>query len=242
MHADYDPKLIGECAALIPKELEARSGKVFYAGRAAFGAPSPIYILGLDPGGHAEDHPDETIGQHTERVLHRYDEEWSALFDEVWIPGRIARTPGEAPMQKRLRHFPTELGLEPRRVPMSNVIFLRSQSEAALDAADEATAERTRPFHLRVIERLRVQLVVCLGQKAGDRVKSWLGAHEPIGRWEERNERRWAATAWSSGTAGPRVAILPQPSRADWTNPAADPSPFVRRLLEQVSSGTSASS
>lgn len=70
-------------AALVPKELAARSGEVFYAGRAAFGATCPIYLLGFKPGGHEEDHPEETIGEHTRWVLKEWPPEWTALLDEV---------------------------------------------------------------------------------------------------------------------------------------------------------------
>jgi hypothetical protein len=237
--ADYDPKLIEEFAALIPEKLEGRSGKVFYAGRAAFGAPSPIYILGFNPGGYAEDHPDETIGQHTERVLHRYDHHWSALFDEVWRPRRTCYPKGEAPMQRRVRHPLEELGLDPRRVPMSNIIFVRSPRQAKLSRQDAETAALVWPFHLRVIDKLRIRMVLCLGQKATDYVQRQLDEREFVDAWKEKDENRsWHCEAWRSSSTGRLIVRLTHPSVADWTNPAADPSPFVRRLLDQVSSGT----
>jgi|DewCreStandDraft_4_1066084.scaffolds.fasta_scaffold11449_3 hypothetical protein len=72
---DDDRRLIDRLAALVPKGLEARSGKEFCGGRAVCGPPCPIYLQGLEPGGHGEDDPEETIGEHTWRVL------------EEWLPG-----------------------------------------------------------------------------------------------------------------------------------------------------------
>lgn len=241
MPADYDPELIEEFAALIPRQLEARSGKVSYAGRVAFGAPSPIYILGFNPGGHDEDHPDETIGQHTRRVLHEYDDHWSALREEEWVPEGKKSPACQSPRQHSLLHLLDKLERDPGRVPMSNVAFIRSPSAAELGAEDAGTAEATRDFHLHVIERLQVRLVVCIHRTAGEIVTGWLDAHQFIDRWQEQNRRKWSATARRSPSRRVVVAILPDPSRGGWINPAADPSPFVRRLLDQVSSGTAAS-
>lgn len=233
MAQDYDPSLIERFAALVPKELEGRSGKVFYAGRAAFGAPCPIYLLGFNPGGHEEDHPDETIGEHTRRVLETWSPEWTALIDEVWRPGRRVFPPGEAPGQRRLRHLLKGLGLEPRRVPMSNVIYVRSPRSEHLDEADLGLVARLWPFHRAVIETLRVRVVVCLGGKAGSVVRERLGTTRLVDRFVERNDRQWSSEAWRNED-GLGVAVLTHPSVADWTNPAADPTPLVRGLLERV--------
>lgn len=46
-------------ARLVPAELWFRSGAVFYSGRAAFSRPSPIYLLGINPGGD----PNEIVDQ-----------------------------------------------------------------------------------------------------------------------------------------------------------------------------------
>ncbi len=233
MAQDYDPGLIERFAALMPKELAGRSGKVFYAGRAAFGAPCPIYLLGFNPGGHEEDHPDETIGEHTRRVLEEWSPEWTALLDEVWRPGRTPFPPGDAKRQRNILHFLELLGLDPRRVPHSNVIFVRSPRSEDLSDADLALAERLWPFHRAVIQSLGVRVVVCLGKEAGNEVRNFLAANTFVDRFEERNKRRWTSEAWRNHD-GLCVAVLTNPSRVDWTNPAADPTPLVRGLLERV--------
>jgi len=83
-------------AALVPKTLLAESGKVFYSGRSAFAQPSPLYILGVNPGGAPDNHPTETVGRHTQKVLAELPEDWSAYRDEVW-EGAVPGTYGMAP-------------------------------------------------------------------------------------------------------------------------------------------------
>lgn len=232
MAESRDPTLIERFAALVPKELEGRSGKVFYAGRAAFGAPCPIYLLGLNPGGHEEDHPDETIGEHTRRVLHEYPDDWTAILDETWRPHGFAYPPGEAPLQHELRTFLDGLGLDLRRVPMSNVTFVRSTSSDTLGKEGRATIDLCRAFHLAVIHQLQVRLVVCMGKEPGMRLVKWFGAQE-IGRYPSENGRRWMATVWGSSENNPKIVILRYPSRGcTWMNPEENPAPFVRSLID----------
>ncbi len=234
MAQDYDPSLIERFAALVPKELEARSGKVFYAGRAAFGAPCPIYLLGFNPGGHEEDHPDETIGEHTWRVLEEWSPEWTALLDEGWRPARRIYRPGEAPGQRRIRHLLKGLGLGPRRVPHSNLILIRSPRSKDLSNADRALAERLWPFHKAVIQRLGVRVVACLGKEPGNLARELLAARLLVGRIQKQHKnRRWTSEAWCNDD-GLCLSVATSPSVADWTNPAADPTPLVRGLLERV--------
>lgn len=49
-------------AEKIPESLLARSGKVFYSGRQAFSKPSPLYVLGVNPGGDPAHYESETSG------------------------------------------------------------------------------------------------------------------------------------------------------------------------------------
>lgn len=234
MAEDYDPTLIERFAALVPKELAARSGKVFYAGRAAFGAPCPIYLLGLNPGGYEEDHPDETIGEHTRRVLDEWSPEWTALLSERWKPRRVPCSAGMAPRQRRIVHLLKGLGFEPHRVPHSNLIFIRSPRSKDLSDADRSLADSLWPFHKAVIQRLGVRVVVCLGKEPGNLARELLAARLLVGRIQEQyKNRRWTSEAWCNDD-GLCLAVATSPSVADWTNPAADPTPLVRGLLERV--------
>ena len=69
--------MIEEFAAFIPESLKSKSGSVFYSGRNAFNSQSDVYILGLNPGGSADEQANETIAWHTEQVLFHKPADWS---------------------------------------------------------------------------------------------------------------------------------------------------------------------
>jgi hypothetical protein len=119
---------------------------------------------------------------------------------------------------------------DPREVPASNVVFVRSTDEAALAAEKAALLEQCWPVHAAVIDALGVSTILCLGGTAGRWVRTLLGANELAGRFTERNARGWANEA-HVGASGVCVVTLTHPGRADWRNPAADPTPLVREML-----------
>lgn len=79
-------------------------------------------------------------------------------------------------------------------------------------------------------QTLGVSTVLCLGGTAGQWLRSLLGATEGAGRFVESNSRGWTSEAHVSA-AGMCVITLTHPGRADWRNPAADPTPLVREML-----------
>lgn len=68
-----------------------------------------------------------------------------------------------------MRDLLYELGLDPRLVPISNVVFVRSPATSDLGHFPTAAA-RCWPFHQTMIDRLQPRLVVCMGKKAADYV------------------------------------------------------------------------
>jgi hypothetical protein len=146
----------------IPESLRATSGKVFYSGRTAFSSPSPLYILGINPGGHPEEHASETV-ESDKRYALEQKHDWSAYRDESWEGKR----PGEHGMQPRVLHMLRSLNLEPGRVPASNLVFERSAKEADIKASLGDLAELCWPFHRAVIQDLGVRVVVCFGKLCG---------------------------------------------------------------------------
>ena len=218
--------MIQEFAKKIPVELLQRSGQVFYSGRLAFSRPRTLYLLGLNPGGSAKDQASETIEWHTNRVLTEFKPDWSAYRDESWQ----GRPGGKWGMQPRVLHLLRQLGMSPAEVPASNVIFLRSQSEALI--ADEFTtlAIQCWRFHRQVIEQLKPRVILCFGQLAGNWVRGQVGAHKLRERFVENNRRRWENRLYQTDT-GLNVVVATHPSRADWTKEACDPSSLVRAAL-----------
>lgn len=213
-------------ADLAPKTLYHRSGSVFYSGRAAFATSSRLYVLGLNPGGSPTEQADETIGHHlsTWRSL---PEHWSAYKDDVW-QGMPAGTCG---MQPRVLHMFSRLGLDPRDVPASNVVFVRSNREASLAAEKTELLQQCWPVHRSVIDTLGVEVIVCFGATAGNWVRRLIGADKKIGEFIEQNARRWRSEAHESPT-GERVVTVTHPSIADWRNPAADPTGLIADALK----------
>lgn len=218
--------LIIELSALVPQSLLSRSGSVFYSGRKAFSLPSRLYILGLNPGGCPVQQASETLQWHTSKVLETENSEWSAYCDERWR-GKPAGADG---MQPRVLHLLRNLNLDPRHVPASNVIFVRSARENESKHKFNELAQLCWPFYQTVIERLNVQVVLCFGEMAGGWVCKQLGAGCCVAELVENNNRRWRSRCfvYSKGIA---VVVATQPSRADWTAPASDPTPLISRVL-----------
>jgi hypothetical protein len=146
----------------IGADIRSRSGSIFYSGRSAFSHPTPLYVLGLNPGGNPERQATETVDAHLKQ-FYIQDPDWSAYADERWE----GRAPGTCGMQPRVLHMFTQLGLDPQRVPASNVVFIRSRNEAALRAEKQHLLEVCWPVHAAVITSLDVSTIVCFGGTAG---------------------------------------------------------------------------
>ena len=214
---------------LIPQSQQNCSGSVFYSGKASFSAKSKLYILGLNPGGSPELQRDETISWHTRKVLEEYPPEWSAYSDESWN----GAPPGTYRLQPRLLHMLRQLGLNPRLVPSSNVVFLRSARENTLTGDFKSHAELTWPFHNRVIQELGVKIILCFGHTAGNWIAQKISAHQVVGQFVEANKRKWKSIALTN-SQGMIVVKATHPSRVDWTKPETDPSPLVRQCFESI--------
>ena len=204
-----------------------RSGSLFYSGPSAFQGERPLYVLGLNPGGSPVAQTAETV----ERDLADWRAltlPWSAYLDESW-QGKPAGTHG---MQPRMRHMFDRLGLDLREVPASNVVFVRSATEAALASEKAVLLPQCWPVHAAVIRDLGIRTILCLGTTAGRWTREAIGAHALIDRFQESNDRGWSSEAHIAAD-GRAVVTVTHPGRADWRNPAADPTPLVKAVLEQ---------
>ena len=98
--------MIDDLFGFVPTQLLDESGSVFYSGRDAFSNPSPLYVLGLNPGGSPVDQARETQSWHSNRVLNEEPSNWSAYRDESWQ----GASPGTRGMQPRVLHLLRRLG------------------------------------------------------------------------------------------------------------------------------------
>ena len=219
--------MIENFAKNVPPELMGKSGSVFYSGREAFSNQrEPLYILGANPGGDPGKQAKETVRGHIEKVL-RKPANWSEYRDESWA----GALPGTRGMQPRILHLLQRLGLDPGAVPACNVVFVRSRGLEEWADEFERLAEACWPFHEAIIDELEPRVVLCLGKDAAKFVKEKVGANEQIGEFIEANRRGWPNRAFRNGD-GLVVVRATHPSRADWTNPEADPSDLVKKALD----------
>ena len=213
-------------ASHVPSVVMPVSGGVYYSGRDAFTGPSPLYLLGLNPGGDPVESVAHTVASHLEDSA-TWANNYSAYRDQSWN----GRSPGTATMQPRVLHLLDRLGLDPGEVPASNLVFARSAREATMESDRmDAYADLCWPFHAAVIETLQVRVVVCFGGTVGRQVRARLGAHTEIGCFKETNNRGWTSHA-HRGHSGVRVVTVSHPSIADWSNPATDVSDLVAFAL-----------
>jgi uracil-DNA glycosylase len=122
------------------------------------------------------------------------------------------------------------LDLDPRMVPASNVVFVRSSTEATLETNKELLLQACWPVHQAVIDALRIRVVVCFGGTAGRWIRERLAAERLVDSFQEKNRRGWRSEVHA--TRDNRLVLtLSHPGRADWRNPDADPTCLVRRAL-----------
>ena len=167
----------------------------------------------------------ETVAQQMANML-QGPPDWSAYVDETWD----GRQPGEHRMQRRVRHLMRRLGLDPARVPSSNVVFVRTAREAHLAEHKQDLLEACWPVHEAVIKTLGIGVVVCLGGTAGRWVAEKLGATQRVDSFTEQNLRGWTSSTHRN-EEGQSVVALAHPAVADWTRPPSDPSELVMRAL-----------
>jgi uracil-DNA glycosylase len=127
-------------------------------------------------------------------------------------------------------HMFDRLGLDPRHIPASNVVFVRSNGEAALAHEKAELLRRCWPVHQAVIELLGASTILCLGGTAGKWVRDYVGATELAGRFSETNARGWTSEAHLN-QSNICVLTVTHPGRADWRKPDADPTHLVREML-----------
>lgn len=219
--------MIEDLIQYIPISLRDRSGTVFYSGRNAFSSLSKLYVLRLNPGGSPLKQASETVGWHPDKVLHEKPNDWSEYKDEPWL-GKPAGSHGLQPCVLHLFNF---LDLNPRHVPSSNLIFLRSENERDLNV--KQLAPECGSFHQKVIEKPGVRVVLCFGNTVGGWVRCQLEADRLVDEFIEKNNRKWSNSVYENQD-GFSVVIAKHPSRVDWKNPATDSSPLLQSALNRA--------
>ena len=215
----------------IPESLRNVSGSAMSSGLNSWTNPSPVYLLGYNPGG---DPGEDTVYGNALDLIHNCKPDHSPYVDESWLVRGHQYGAGEAPMQVRVRYLLDSLGLDPGSVPTSNIIYARSAVAADLDKRQALEwANLCWPFHARMIDQLRVRVVVCYGGQAAAFVRTKLFAHTHVETYREQSGRRWSSHVHTG--PGATVVQLAHPGRSKWTSADADPTGLVLRALAAAS-------
>ena len=228
--------MINDLVKYIPARLMRESGKAFHAGRLAFSGQRNLYVLGLNPGGAPELHDEETLSDNLDLVLRRACERWSSFLDERWRRDRKDYPPGMAPLQLKMQELLGCLGLDPREVPASDLVFVRSRQAKDLDKRRELM-EECWPFHRAVIEQLRVRVVLCLYKEVGEFVRPKVSAFSnPVDEVVQQSRSGNMTYRWQSFRApnGLRIVQVTRPTNVPWTGHACT---LTKRALESLASG-----
>ena len=158
--------------------------------------------------------------------MNRNSESWSEYRDEIWE----GNTPGTSGLQPRVLHLLKELNLNPSDIPASNVVFIRSRNANDIKSRFTDLANLCWPFHNYVIKSQEIKCILCFGKVGGNFVRKKLKANIFIDEFVEQNNRRWKTQIYSSDD-DIHVIVATHPSRVDWTNPKADPSNLIKRII-----------
>jgi hypothetical protein len=134
-------------------------GRLLYSGLGTL-APGKLYVLGYNPGGDPDAESDSSA-DHLAK-LDGKSLDWNEYIDGVWRPGGRVCAPGDAPMQRRVCHLLTGIGLRVRTVCASNVIFVRSRASSGLDNQAQL-AERCWSVHQFILEHIRPEGILSIG-------------------------------------------------------------------------------
>jgi hypothetical protein len=134
--------------------LEARADySIFYSQV----APSPILILGWNPGGDPATWTEEALASSS---LYEHGE-----HEYVDCHYRIARV-----MRELLEEALDLDGFEPiRKIPKSNIIFRRSRAMDGLSLSDAEALDEAQPFVQRIIRHTNPELILLEGMGTFDR-------------------------------------------------------------------------
>jgi hypothetical protein len=130
-----------------------RPGAVFYSGAETL-KPGPAYLIGLNPGGGEGATLRQSLGG--SRAGH------NCYLDECWAPGGYVQPKGEATLQRRVRHLARMMGLEPRALPGSNLVFTRSPRVGVHDGF-AADLDLCLPVHRLFLRTISPGLIFTFG-------------------------------------------------------------------------------
>lgn len=215
--------------AAIPASLHDLPGVVLYSGLDSWNRPSPLYVLGFNPGSAPADHA-STVAESVAWMMEQPGDH-SAYRDQAWGNGRGGTWGvGRHPMQRSVVGLFDRLGIDPGTVPASNTFYAASRNVDGIAVNDaRAWQEACWPFHAEMIERLQIRVVLCVGRDAANFVRSKVGSNHIAATFTEDNNRRNKSYIYTGGSV--TVVDATHPSRFPWYSKGCDNSPLVAQAL-----------
>ena len=127
-------------------------GSILYGGHETL-RRGDIYLMGFNPGGTGGD----TLGVNIDAM---FEKSGNAYLDESWGDGSRIWPVGEAPLQKRVRWVLETLGVDPRSVCATNLIFVKSRDAKGVEYKIAGTCW---PVHEAMLGIVKPKLIVAFG-------------------------------------------------------------------------------
>lgn len=131
------------------------SGELLYSAASTL-RRGELYLLGHNPGGDANDPSLPQLGR---TLADLATKDWNS-----YLVSWNGRSPGQAPLQRRVTWLLQQLGAEPRKVAASNLIFMRSRDAAGSRYRDYSAL--CWPIHEQILEIVRPRLLLAYGNGA----------------------------------------------------------------------------
>jgi hypothetical protein len=134
------------------RDLLEQPGEILYSSHETI-KPGLVYLLGLNPGGEGGLPLIKSVDQLLKRNTNAY-------LDECWENLRGSWKAGEAPLQRRVVWLLENLGLCPREVCASNLIFVQSRDARGVSFE---LAKKCWPVHEAIIDIVKPRLIIAFG-------------------------------------------------------------------------------
>ena len=203
-------------------------GGVFMSGHEAFSADTAedIYILGMNPGGEPSRNEEgefaNTVRKSIDTSIQRAESSWSAYRgnDDEW----------NTSLQPSIRHLLCNLKLDSGKVPASNLVFQQSKGYGNYPGVYWSDAEICWPFHQTVVQKLKIRVILCLGEIVSWFVRCKYDANKAANKVSGlvgKDDHNWAGL-YRSGSSEIMIVSAYHPSRNPWN---IDPSNLVGKAM-----------
>jgi hypothetical protein len=145
-------ELIPQIARENLSDFLGEAGGIMYSSHETL-APGQVYLLGFNPGGTGGN----ALGVNIDSMLRNTT---NSYLDESWENDNGESANGKAPLQRRVQWVLENIGLNPREVCASNLIFL--QSRGANDIS-YSLAEKCWPVHEAILNIVQPKLIIAFG-------------------------------------------------------------------------------